>query len=181
MKTAGFPVLKIPGAVGFVSDDGSGSAIFSEDMKYRYFLGREWGLLQDQKWVCYIGSNPSTANHETNDMTISKEIGFGKKLGFTGLFKVNLGALVSTDPAGLLRADDCVGPHNLLVIEEAVKAAALVVVAWGGLHNRVWEKFRDSVKLVKTLKGVQCLGRTKTGAPNHTSRLGYKAKLEDWP
>jgi len=181
VKTAEHPTIKIPGAVAFVSDDGTGSAIFSENKTFRYFLGRNWSPLQEPKWVCYIGSNPSTANHETDDMTIKKEIGFGKKLGYTGLLKVNLGALVSTDPAGLLRAADCMGPHNLLAIKAAVELASLVVVAWGGLDNRVWAKFRESVELVKALKGVKCLGRTKTGAPHHTSRLGYKAQLEDWP
>jgi hypothetical protein len=179
--TSTLPILKIPGAVALISDDGCGSAIFSENMAYRYFLGRNWSPLQDPKWICYIGSNPSTANHKTDDMTIKKEIGFGKKLGFTGLLKVNLGALVSTDPAGLLAARDCMGPHNLFAIKAAVESASLVVVAWGGLNNRVWEKFGDSVKLVKSFKGLKCLGRTKTGAPHHTSRLEYAAKLEEWP
>lgn len=173
------PVMQLPGCGTLVGP--LGFAIFSHDKKYRYALSREWGMGSERRYVAYIGSNPSTANHETNDMTIKKEIGFSKMLGFNGLLKINLGALVSTDPRGLLASDDCVGPQNALAMKLVIEQAALVVVAWGGLDNRVWAKFRGSVELVKSLKGVKCLGRTKTGAPNHTSRLGYKAKLEDWP
>ena len=56
--------------------------------------------------------NPSRADEERNDATIRRCIGFAGDWDFGILEVVNLFALMSTDPAALLKAKDPVGPDN---------------------------------------------------------------------
>jgi len=165
------------GPVTLVSSE-RGTAWFSEDNLYRYKLTRRWasgGLT-----LGTIGQNPSTADHQTDDMTITKEIEFGKRLGCSALVKVNLGAFKATNPNELLTAEDPVGRFNSIFLGAAATECDILVAAWGALDNRIWAKFRDMVRIVKNFNGVKCFGKTKSGAPRHTSRIAHSTPLEDW-
>lgn len=159
-----------------------GYALFSDDKKYRFALGRkvQSDMLGGGSCIGFIGMNPSTANEVEDDQTIKKEIGFAKLLGFARMMKCNLGGYVSSDPMELLKVQDPVGDDNSPTLATMASSCDLIVAAWGAMDNRIWKQFRFSVEMVKTFKNVKCLGFTKSGAPKHTSRLGYSAPLIDW-
>jgi hypothetical protein len=86
------------------------SAISSPCRTYRYSLFRVWNPKFPS--VMFVGLNPSTADEQEDDPTVRRCVGFARKWNFGGLILVNLFAYRSTDPAGLLEAEDPVGPGN---------------------------------------------------------------------
>jgi len=155
-----------------------GTAWFSPDKAFRYRLVRPLSDLP--RTMVSIGQNPSKADHETNDMTITKDMEFARRAGCGKLVKINLGAFITTDPHILRTVPDPIGQLNRQFIAEAAMEADVLVAAWGAMPNELWARFRPSVELIKTFNGVQCFGKTKNGAPRHTSRIGYRTQLEDW-
>jgi hypothetical protein len=159
----------------------AGSAIFSLDRLYRYELRRSWNL--DRPVFCYVCQNASTADHERNDMTVTKIENFTKRFGGGTSIVVNLGGRIATDPSDLFEVADAIGPENEQFVLRAIGQAAVVVAAWGGMSNRLWKIFKPMIDVVKeTCDGrLKCLGKTKSGAPNHPSRIGYDRQLVSWP
>lgn len=155
------------------------SATFSPCRRWRYTLTRE-NLLHTgggKGTVVWCGFNPSTADEEANDPTISREIGFTTRWGYSRLVKVNLAAWRSTDPKGLEAAPDALGEDNLATILREAREAALFVAAWGALPEacRV-QVVRDMpFRLLRELAevcDVYALGTTKDGAPIHPLARG---------
>lgn len=157
-----------------------GGAIISKDGVYRYLLTRTW----DEPWniVCWVMLNPSTADADQDDRTIRRCIGFSKRLGHTSMRVVNLFAYRATDPDELGPAKDPVGPENARIVGEAVGNAQRVIVAFGGLSNKMWAKAKPIVNVIKKeAKSLECLGKTKSGAPRHPLYLPGDRKLVMWP
>lgn len=152
------------------------TAVFSEDRRYRYLLRRRVG--DSEKRVLFIMLNPSRADEEWNDATIRRCIGFAGDWGFGILEVVNLFALMSTDPAALLKTKDPVGPDNDAAIRAALESADTVVLAWGN-HGLDHEK-RVAEVTAMAWKAARpfCLGLTLKGAPRHPLRLLKTATLE---
>lgn len=138
-------------------------ATFSQNDVYRYSLRRAWG---PGPMVAFIGLNPSTADALQDDPTIRRCIGFARDWGYDALVMLNLFAYRSTDPKGLLDADDPIGPANDYVIDAVCQQAGLVVEAWGSFPLA-----RDRAVTLRSrliLDGDCCvLGRTKEGHPRH--------------
>ncbi len=115
--------------------------------------------------------NPSKADEERNDPTISRCIGFAREWGFGILEVVNLFALMSTDPTALLKAKDPIGPDNDAVIRAALEVADTVVLAWG---NHALDHKQRAVAVTEMARDAAqpyCLGLTLRGAPRHPLRL----------
>jgi hypothetical protein len=137
------------------------NARLSSDSQYRYALTRTWDRRRDR--VLFVGLNPSTADHEIDDPTVRRCIGFAISWGFGSVDLVNLFAYRATDPAELCEQSDPIGPENDRWISHYVNTAKLVIVAWGhkgSLHNR------DSSVLSKIIR-PHCLGVTRDGFPRH--------------
>ena len=154
-------------------------ALLSDCERYRYWLERTW----DEKLprVCWVMLNPSTADHQVDDATIRKVVGFSTIWGGGGVTVVNLFALRSTDPRALYKAEDPVGP----LCDTHLLACAIrdmrVVVGWGchgGLHGR-----DQAVLALLKQHGLQpeCLGKTNGGHPRHPLYVAYETKLEAYP
>ncbi len=79
-------------------------AIFSDDRQYRYCLYRQWN--EGKPMVMYIGLNPSTANENKNDNTITKLIKISDKNEFGGFYMLNLFAWISSKPEDLLTCEN---------------------------------------------------------------------------
>ena len=143
----------------------TGSAIFSDDRRYRYLLTRRVGTSQIR--VLFVMLNPSAADEERNDPTIRRCIGFARDWDFGLLEVVNLFALMSTDPKGLLVAEEPVGPDNDATIQAALRRADRVVLAWGnqGSHHR--ERAELVTKMALDASPPHHLGLTKIGFPRH--------------
>ncbi len=71
-------------------------AKIDETGKYRYLLGREWDA--DKGKMLFVMLNPSTADAEKDDNTISRCINWSKALSFGGIEVVNLFAYRTAYP-----------------------------------------------------------------------------------
>lgn len=153
------------------------------DGHYRYTLRRAWA--PGQRRALVIGCNPSKADGLADDQTIRRLTQLLRDAGYDGFEIVNLFAWRATDPDVLIRMAvvegyDVVGDRNDETIDRAIRGAAVVVAAWGGLD---WVQFERRVNDVLVMleragKHLHCFGLTKTGAPRHPSRLPRSAKLE---
>lgn len=163
-------------AVGF-PDEGRGlamGAVISECGTYRYWLDRG---PEDAPYVAWVLANPSTADAELDDPTVRKARGFTERWGYKRFVFVNCFAGRSTDPKGLLKLRDPVGPENLDYIMRAVETASLVVVAWG---NAIVKPLRRHIPLVRSVihDDARCLGYTADRSPRHPLMLAYSTPLE---
>ena len=163
------------------AQDASG-ALLSQDRRYRYRLWRAWGDIARR--CVFVGLNPSTADEEDDDVTITRCIGIARGWGFGALDMVNLFALRSTNPKGLLLDADPVGPDNDSALGGVFGRAARVVWCWGDYQGAVKRLCVSRSAAVVFLAGAVVplsgslpeygsLGRTKSGAPRHPSRLAY--------
>ncbi len=111
-------------------------ATWSPCKNYRYTLRRVWRSVDEPRVVTWVLLNPSTADEFTSDPTIRRCMGFSQEWGFDELMIVNAYGLRSTDPRGLWKVDDPVGPDNDQAILTACRRASLVVCGWGR-HLRI--------------------------------------------
>lgn len=104
-------------------------AVLSSCGRYRYRLGRQFGL--GDRNVVFVGVNPSTADATVDDPTVRKWIGFAKRWELDRIEVVNLFAYRATDVRALAEAADPVGPENDAYLRAALAGAELVVPCWG--------------------------------------------------
>ena len=139
-------------------------AQFSDDRRYRYVLRYQW---KAGGTVAFILLNPSTADEEHSDPTVTKCIKYAISWGFQEMCVLNLFALRSADPKALYQKDDPVGPDNDRWIREVLPRCAKVVCGWGtrGVYRR-----RDNtvLELIRSLGHEPlALAVTKKGYPGH--------------
>lgn len=165
--------------------------IFSPCRKYRYTLWREWdvdlltGCSDDiphaDKYVQFIGLNPSTADETVDDPTIRRCIGFAKAWGYGALCMTNLFAWRDTDPKAMKKAGDLVAgidnQHHLL---QCASHAEIVIAAWGkdGVHlnqDLNVRQYMDSIGVP-----LHHLGLNGDGTPKHPLYLKKTTKPELW-
>lgn len=156
------------------------SAWLSGCQRYRYSLGRKWV----DGWpppVTFVMLNPSTADHQLDDPTIRRCVGFAKAWGYGRLKVVNLYAWRATQPRDLWRADDPVGPQNDEHLAEAAYIAyehdAPLVAAWGA--NAKPDRVAQVLALPH-LDRLTALGVTKSGAPRHPLYLRADTVPTPW-
>lgn len=151
-------------------------AYFSADRKHRYWLIRVWD--ESRPIVANIGVNPSTANEKENDHTISKDIGFAKRLGYGGLLKLNVGALCATDPRKWRKGWDRIGAENTanhLVAYARHFNVGKTIAAWGKNGNYAIGQC-DAIR--RAFPQLWCFGKNPDGSPRHTLMLPYTTELE---
>lgn len=146
---------------------------------YRYELGRAWGEGPQVLWVMV---NPSTADADVDDATIRRCIGFSRGWGFGSLAVVNLFAYRSTDPKALKTVTDPIGgPTNVDAILNQMDCARLVVAAWGSNAANAKRPLLPIDALAHAARvPLRCLGRSKSGAPNHPLYLAANTPLEPY-
>lgn len=113
--------------------------------------------------------NPSTADAERNDPTISTCIRIAQRLNYGSMEVVNLFALRATEPTDLKRARDPVGKRNDAHIIKACSNADALLLAWGN-DGMLMQRNDAVVQLLTDIvqnKPVLCLGRTLKGQPRH--------------
>lgn len=153
------------------------SAVFSDDLRYRYRLSRRWGR---GEMLPFILLNPSRAGAELDDPTTRRCIGFARRLGYDAIELVNLYAFVATNPQDLRKAGYPVGPDNDGHIEGACRWVPQAVCAWGanakGLHRPT-----EVLRMLKAW-GVKpmALRVGAGGAPAHPLYLPYDQPLQEF-
>lgn len=158
-------------------------AVMSGDGLYRYHLSRRWGDGGPcARIATFVMLNPSTADASLNDPTITRCINFARSWDCEGLAVVNLYAFRATDPKGLWRTSDPVGPRNDDYLTDTAMRAKLldgpIIGAWGAnaKPDRVAE-----VLALPHMDRLSCLGTTKAGAPRHPLYLKGDTLPTPWP
>ncbi len=142
------------------------SAKFSDDRKYRYYLIRVWD--ERKPVVMVIGLNPSTANENSNDNTISNLINVLTTLGWGGFYMTNLFGYISSNPDDLRTCPDPVGLNDEW-LRDISKECSQVVFAWGNFKQAEYR-----AKIVKKMfPDALCFGKNKNGSPWHPRAMVY--------
>ena len=151
------------------------TCIFSEDRIYRYLWERQ--VSGDPGRCLFIGVNPSKANEQRSDNTITRSCGFARRFGYGVLEMANLNAFRATDPKIMKVAHDPVGPDNDYYLTEAIRRADLIIVCWG-IHGAYMDRAEEVLTLIMyESKRPYCLGKTLEGFPRHPSRLANNTEL----
>jgi len=156
------------------------SASFDFHKAHRYSLYRQWD--RTKRFMVMVGLNPSVADAQTDDQTIRRGMHFARREDCGGLYMVNLHTVIATDPKDLWLY---LGGHGEQIarwlsprthLGGAMNMGGLIVPAWGGFRGEpiVRQRFLE----LFGQKDLFCLGRTKSGAPRHPSRLPNAQKLE---
>lgn len=137
-------------------------ALFSECGQYRYSLSRVWE--PGKPYALFIGLNPSYANAEQDDRTLTRCISFAKRWGYGGIYIVNLFAYVHADRFEMLKVDNPIGVDNDKFITEYITNAGVVVAAWGNEGRHLG---RSSFIRKFLPANTMCLALNYTGEPKH--------------
>lgn len=153
------------------------TTIFSKCGLYRYTLRRS--NLFGSKRVCFFMLNPSKASAVITDRTTVKAMGFSSRLlDCKEYLAVNLFAWRDTDPKGLKKTSDPIGPDNDKYLLAAVEWADEIVIAWGA--GGVYLNRNEEVLELLKGRSLLCLGKTKEGHPNFPLYLPKDTELEIW-
>jgi hypothetical protein len=171
-------------------------ADFDTERTHRYSLGRRWtaldpnatGFTAEQlfdasRYLVVIGLNPSIADADRLDPTVTRCVERARRLGYGGLVMLNLFSLVSTDPRGLRVArypDDA--SRNWRVVREWCTSplAGLVLAAWGADPFAKVKAATVAGTLSSFGVTLHALGVTKEGAPRHPLYMPYSATPAPW-
>ena len=154
----------------------TGTAVFSDDQRYRWFLTRSWSFGKGALMV--IGLNCSTATATEDDPTIRRCIGFAQDWGYQRLLMTNLFAFRATDPKAMKAEADPVGEKNDDWIVESAAIADLVVCAWGA-HGRHLHRDQAVLRLLEG-RPLHHLGLTRGGHPRHPLYLSGALQPQEW-
>lgn len=163
---------------------GGAGCVLSADKRFRYKLWRWWDPTLPTCVFCLL--NPSTADHQVDDPTVKRCVGFARRWGFGRVEVVNLFAWRATRPDDLPGVADPVGEINdSLILASAKDPTVSRIVAGWGVGVGTWGVNGRDGTVLKLLaeagKPVQCLGRTKDGSPRHPLYLASATKLEAYP
>ncbi|MCY0853844.1 DUF1643 domain-containing protein [Cupriavidus sp. D39] len=161
--------------------DGEAGAILSDCEQYRYRLWREWD--RSRPGLGFIMLNPSTADHQANDPTITRCLQRALAGKYGRLEVVNLFPLRSTDPDGLLAHPAPLGREDTAncSIMDALDRCSLVICAWGA-HKSAPARAAEVLRIVRMCGRSTLLhhtGLNQDGSPKHP--LYIAAKVEGRP
>lgn len=155
------------------------SASISECGRWRYTLKRVWDA--DLPVCTFIMFNPSTADAEVLDRTISRCVNFAIREGCGALLVLNVFALRSPYPKDVRAGgDEAIGPQNdATIMVELAQVEGPIIAAWGGFR---WA--RERIEIVRRLIGerqILCLGTNRDGSPCHPLYRPHDAALQILP
>lgn len=168
----------------------TGAATLSACGRYRFMLRRDWPsdlFGTSRRCITFLMLNPSTADAELDDPTITRCMGFVRREGGVRLEVVNLYALRATDPARLCGTlEPTGGKGNDAAIVAAAVASDSVICAWGAWRPRNPaarvahdERVKDVLFMLRhTGRPLLCLGRTVEGAPRHPLYVAADTRFE---
>lgn len=150
-------------------------AVFSECGKYRYYLLRVWDL--NLPIAMCVGLNPSTANADEDDTTITNLSKLLLSYGYGALYMVNLFALISSNPDDLRASPDPIKDNDKW-LQLVHNKCDDVIFCWGAFKQAEYR----AKKIIKQFPGALCFGKTPAGKPLHplaaTIWMKSKCKLQ---
>lgn len=147
---------------------------------YRYDLRRIWGTEEPIRVVNFIMLNPSTADAEQPDPTMTRCLNFARDWGYGALVITNLFAFRATDPQELRTRALIVGPLNDKFLLGWARSSQLVVCAWGN-HGTLRGAGAYVAKLLRA-DGIKlhALRITGLGQPQHPLYLPADSQPVLW-
>ncbi|WP_354677475.1 DUF1643 domain-containing protein [Cupriavidus plantarum] len=161
--------------------DGEAGCVLSDCEQYRYRLWRRWN--REQPALGSLMLNPSTADHLVNDPTITRCMQRALAGKYGGLEVVNLFALRSTDPDGLLSHTAPLGDRpdrNEAAIMDALDRCAIMICAWG-THKAAAARATEVLRIVRMCGAgsrLYHLGLNKDGSPKHPLYIAASKRPE---
>lgn len=155
------------------------AAKFNEDHTHRYYLSRIWD--DSTSKMLFIGINPSTADGEDDDHTVSRLVNFCKSWGFGGFYIVNLYSFVSPDPDKMIqhylgltnKMEKSLHKQNMQVALRYGRICAMTTFMWGAsIPNE-----EQADKYIRTFRDAYCFGKTAHGYPKHPLFLASHTQL----
>jgi len=144
---------------------------------YRYALGRRVSSASGR--VLFTLLNPSKADEEKNDPTLTRGMGFTRFWGFGELVYCNLYGYRSTDSAQLWKTADPIGPLNDETIARFARSATLIVCGWGR-QPKATDRAKDVVRLLRSFGQIHHLGLNNDGSPKHPLYLPSTTQPTLW-
>ncbi len=147
----------------------NGDATFSADGRYRQLMRRWLGPEFPERYILFVGMNPSTADASVNDPTCAREWTFARREGFDAMVKANVGDYRATDPKMLLAPGvEASSPENLPAIRRAAAGAERVVLCHGKLNKALVPAGKALIEAMRA-DGVAlwCFGTNGDGSPKH--------------
>lgn len=159
-----------------------GDAVFSADGRYRPLMRRWLGDAFPNRYLLFIGMNPSTADASVNDPTCAREWSFTQREGFAAMVKANVGDYRATHPKMLLEPGVVASsPDNLPAIRQAAVGAAKVIVCHGKLNKALVPAGQALVQaLHEDGHDLWCFGTNADGSPKHPLYLKGDTPLVRW-
>jgi hypothetical protein len=159
-----------------------GDAVFSPDGRYRPLMRRWLGNPFPDRYLLFIGMNPSTADAEVNDPTCAREWSFTRREGYAAMAKANVGDYRATDPKMLLKPGVVASsPENLPTIREAAHGAAKVILCHGKLNKALAPAGEALIAaLVEDGHDLWCFGTNGDGSARHPLYLRADTPLVRW-
>ena len=159
-------------------DDATG-AIFSPCGRYRYTLWRTWNP-DNARMALFLMLNPSTADEEANDPTVTRCVRFAQRWGYRRLTVCNLFAYRATDPSKMKASDNPIGPENDDAILCAASRADIMIAAWG-VHGAYLSRDQEVIRSLRPYRTkLHTLGLTKYGHPRHPLYLRSSTMPSAW-
>lgn len=158
-----------------------GDADFSPCGRYRTVLRRWTGADFPARYMMLIGMNPSTADANANDPTITREWGFAQREGFNGFLKCNISDYRATDPKALLALsdDEIMSAGNMNAIACFAQMASVVVFCCGKPNKALLPAYALArATLAVSGVPVYCFGKNSDGSPKHPLYLRSDTPLE---
>lgn len=124
------------------------TAIFNEDRTHRFLLKRD--IISWADTIClFIMLNPSKADEDRNDNTVSRCIKFAETWGFGKLWVLNIFSICSTDPAALYLPGGRINlPINDEYIQASIAVADRVVLACGN-HGKLNDRAGQVKRMIR--------------------------------
>lgn len=146
-----------------------GDVVMSADGRHRQLMRRWLGDAFPQRYIMFIGMNPSTADANVDDPTCAREWSFARREGFSGMAKCNVGDYRATDPKTLVQPGVvAVSEANIPTIRRVARGAGQVVLCHGKLNRALAPAGRAIVEALRE-DGIElwCFGTNADGSPKH--------------
>ncbi len=143
---------------------------------YRYVLQRRWAAQKPTMGI--VGLNPSTADAQSDDATVTKCLKLARFWGYGSIILVNLFAWRSTDKSEIRRVTDPVGPDNDSTIRATLATVDGILAAWG--NDGAYLGRSDAVRAIlgNLEKSVFCIKLNNTGEPVHPLYQNDRSQLQ---
>ena len=151
------------------------NGVYSNNNTNRLSLNITWPSSNKKKKAIAIGINPSKANDNRSDKTITTLARFLDAYGFTELTMLNLFQSYSTSQSGIVKSSTT----DFNQYKEILEQADAIIIVWG-LGNSYSEEKKNALSQLCNYKDkIYCISKDNK-YPLHPARMSYNCILEKY-